>query len=94
MSCYITQVFFLFWAALPKPPTENVVLAFVQYYTATSTGTRRIDNTGLKKVCWELEPRSGQMCPRYDVVEVSSLIKLEHIVPVWHRDGQVDVLCE
>jgi hypothetical protein len=85
-------VLFLFWAARPRPAQgQQVALAFVQYYTEEGTG--RLDNTCLKKLCWELEPRPAAdrfpgMHPRYDVVPISALIKLEHIVPVWYETAK------
>jgi hypothetical protein len=62
----------------------------VRYYTRQGAGA--IDNTHLVKVCWEMEQRPpyANVCPgltaKYDVVQVGSFMKLEHMVPVW-TDG-------
>ena len=82
----ICQVYCLFWASRIGS-TESIPLAFVRYYTTETTG--RVDNTELTKICWELErrPAAGMfpgIHPRFEVVDIASLIKLEHIVPMWH----------
>jgi hypothetical protein len=82
------QVFFLFWASpVGRPQSEAVPLAFVQFYTTDLTGV--MDNTRLTKICWEMEARPAAdrfpgMQPKYEVMSVESMIKLEHIVPMWH----------
>ena len=86
-SCHL-QVFFLFWASpVGRPQSEAVPLAFVQFYTTDLTGA--MDNTRLTKICWEMESRPAAdrfpgMQPKYEVMSVESMIKLEHIVPMWH----------
>ena len=76
----------LFWAT-HIGSAGSIPLAYVRYYTSETTG--RVDNTELTKICWEIERRPGAGLnpgnqPRFEVVEVASLIKLEHIVPMWH----------
>lgn len=80
------QVFFFFWACRLGSGTP-VPLAFVKFYTTEGTG--RIDNTGLTRLCWELDTRPPAstfpgLQPVYNVVSTDLLIKLEHIVPMWH----------
>jgi hypothetical protein len=89
MSHY-TQVHLLFWANNPgNPDSDPVPLAYVHFYTTENTG--RLDNTKLTKLCWEFEQRPAADIfpgrqPKFDVVEVDSLIKLEHVVPMWQTD--------
>ncbi len=70
-----------------RPQSEAVPLAFVQFYTTDLTGA--MDNTRLTMICWEMEARPADdrfpgMQPKYEVMSVDSVIKLEHIVPMWH----------
>jgi hypothetical protein len=59
----------------------------VKFYTTVGTGV--IDNTLLKKICWELVSRPPGsnfpgMQPVYNVISTDLFIKMEHIVPMWH----------
>jgi hypothetical protein len=78
-------VLLLFWSRLREQGQDVCALAYVQYYTTHGCG--QADATRLTKVTWEEERRlvGGRysMVPKTAVIAVSSMIKLEHIVPLW-----------
>lgn len=84
------QVRYLFWASLPPSQPTPEPLAYVQYYTVEGAGA--LDTTKLTRLVWELETRPlGDRFPgkvnKYDVLPVSDIVKLEHIVPAWAETG-------
>jgi hypothetical protein len=93
----LLQVLLFFWATQPeKPLLPAMPLAFVRWYTTELAGA--IDNTEMKRLCWELEKRAkADRCPgmwqKFDVISVADFNKLEHIVPVWSEllPGQKEI---
>jgi hypothetical protein len=83
------QVLLLFWCTLRAQGEAPRALAYVQYFTEAGCGNT--DSSRLTKVTREEERRleSGTwvMVPKTEVVEVTSFIKLEHIVPLWAEAG-------
>ena len=75
----------MFWCTLRDRGATPRDLAFVRFYTTEGAGQR--DATRLTKIEMEKERRvvGGRyvMVPKTAVVEVSSIIKLEHIIPLW-----------